>query len=128
MPLKRPAQVRYVRYQHVYVAAPQLAISDLRVFGRGPGQPPSAPSQVTVRRDQDRRNAFISWTPQPGLVGYNVRWGIAPNKLYQTYQVWADHQGPLEIRALNLPQGYSFAVEAFNESGVSSLGPVSSCP
>ena len=126
VPLKKAAQVRFVRYEHGHVAAPQLAISDLRVFGTAPGKAPQYPEKVSVRRDADRRNAFVDWTRVEGAVGYNVRWGIAPDKLYQTYQVWADHQGPLEIRALNLPQGYSFAVEAFNESGVSALGPVES--
>jgi len=52
-------------------------------------------------------------------VGYNVLWGIAPNKLYQTYQVFADRPDTLELRALTVGQGYYFAVEAFNENGVS---------
>lgn len=126
--LARPARLRYLRYVHGHVAAPRLAIADLRVFGSAQGKTPLPPGPPEVRRDSDRRNVFVDWSRQPGVSGYNVRWGIAPNKLYQTYQVWADHQGPLEIRALNLPQGYSFAVEAFNESGVSPLGPVVSCP
>ena len=82
----------------------------------------------------------------PGATGYNVRWGIAPTKLYQTYQVFADAGAPpaatvvaanggdapappspssvpltLEIRALTAGQRYWFAVEAFGESGVSEL-------
>jgi hypothetical protein len=52
-------------------------------------------------------------------VGYNVLWGIAPDKLYQTWQVFDDATIPLEIRALNVGQSYFFAVEAFNEVGVS---------
>ncbi len=54
-------------------------------------------------------------------MGYNIRWGIAPNKLYQTYQTFADARPQLEVRALTVGQKYSFAIEAFNESGVSSL-------
>ena len=57
----------------------------------------------------------------PGAVGYNVRWGIAPTKLRQTYQVWADRPTTLEVRALTVGQRYWFAVEAFDESGVSAL-------
>jgi xylan 1,4-beta-xylosidase len=57
----------------------------------------------------------------PEAIGYNVLWGIAPDKLYQTYQVFADQGTSLEIRALTLGQAYSFAVEAFNESGVSAV-------
>lgn len=126
--LKKPAHIRYLRYVHGHVAAPRLAIADLRVFGSAPGKAPLPPARLEVRRDTDRRNAFVDWPRVEGATGYNVRWGVAPNKLYQTYQVWAEHQGPLEIRALNLGQGYSFAVEAFNESGVSSLSPTISSP
>jgi hypothetical protein len=60
----------------------------------------------------------------PGAVGYNVLWGIAPGKLYQTYQVFADGPDPLEIRALTVEQGYCFAIEAFSENGVSPVSRV----
>ena len=46
---------------------------------------------------------------------------LALGKLYQTYQTWADAGTELEIRALNVGVGYWFAVEAFNENGVSGL-------
>ena len=87
------------------------------------------PGGVTVRRDADPRNAFVSWEPVDGAVGYNVRWGIAPSKLYQTYQRWADRGHEKEIRALTVGQEYWFAVESFNESGVSRLSaPVRAAP
>jgi hypothetical protein len=52
-------------------------------------------------------------------VGYNILWGIAPEKLYQTFQVFADAGDSLELRALTAGQDYWFAIEAFNENGVS---------
>jgi xylan 1,4-beta-xylosidase len=52
-------------------------------------------------------------------VGYNILWGIAKDKLYQTYQVFGDKDSKLELRALNLGQDYYIAIEAFNEIGVS---------
>jgi hypothetical protein len=116
-------RARFLRYEHVYVAAPYLAIADLRVFGKGRGPLPATPSGVTARRDTDPRNAFVSWRPVPGAVGYNVRWGIRPDRLYQTYQVFADRGCELEIRALTVGQPYWFAVEAFDTSGVSALSP-----
>ena len=61
----------------------------------------------------------MRWAAVPGAVGYNVRWGIRPDKLYQTYQWWADRPTTLEIRALNVGQEYWFAIEAFDENGVS---------
>jgi hypothetical protein len=111
---------RFVKFEHIYVGAPNLAISDVRVFGHGPGEPPRTPERLVVRRDGgDPRNAFIAWEDVPGVVGYNILWGIKDDKLYQTYQVWADQRPALELRALTLGQSYSFAIEAFNENGVS---------
>jgi hypothetical protein len=122
--LPQPVKARYVRYEHVYVASPNLAISDFRIFGNGDGPPPRTPSGFTARRDVDPRNAFVTWEPVADAVGYNILWGIAADKLYQTYQVFADAGNSLEIRALNVGQEYYFAVEAFSENGVSALGDV----
>jgi len=55
-------------------------------------------------------------------VGYNLRWGISPSKLYQTYQRFADQGTTLELRALTVGQAYWVAIESFDENGVSTLG------
>jgi len=131
--LARPVRARWVRYEHVYTAGPHLAISALRVFGTADGPPPAAPAWARVRRggegaeSADPRDAVVTWAPVAGAVGYNVRWGLRPDRLYQTYQLWAD-RGPgrdarLEVRALAAGQRYYFAVEAFDERGVSRLSP-----
>ena len=52
-------------------------------------------------------------------MGYNILWGIARDRLYQTYQVFADRPDTLEVRALDAGQGYYFAIEAFSGNGVS---------
>jgi len=123
--LTEPKRARYIRYKHGHVGSPHLAISDLRVFGRGEGEAlPKAPENIRARRDSDRRNAFVTWNDVPGAVGYNIRWGIQPDKLYQTYQVFADGRTELEIRALTLGQSYCFAIETFNEAGVSPLSAI----
>ena len=127
--LPAPVRARWVRYEHIGVAAPNLAIGDFRVFGTAGGSGPPAPVRLQARRDPaDARNAFVSWEPVPGAVGYNVRWGIAADKLYQTYQVFADRGPQREIRALTIGQAYWFAVEAFDESGVSGLSEVVAVP
>ena len=132
--LPRPVRARYVRYVHGHVGAAHLAISDLRVFGSAGGASPSAPEALAVERDTDSRNAEISWKPVKGAVGYNVRWGIRPDRLDLTYQIFADddttefggrqHGTTLKLRALDTGQTYYIAVEAFNESGVSKLSKI----
>jgi xylan 1,4-beta-xylosidase len=123
--LRQPVRARFVQYEHTYVASPNLSISDLRVFGHGGGELPRTPAELQVHRDDhDPRNAFITWEDVPGAVGYNILWGIRDDKLYQTYQVFADQRPALELRALTVGQEYSFAVEAFNENGVSPPGKV----
>ena len=118
-------RTRFIQYEHLHVGSPNLAISDIRVFGLGAGETPRTPARLQVRRDADPRNAIVSWEEVPGTVGYNVLWGIEPGKLYQTYQVFADQGTTLDIRALTVGQKYSFAIESFNERGVSKVsGPV----
>jgi xylan 1,4-beta-xylosidase len=128
IPLVRPEELRYVKYEHVHVDARNLAISDIRIFGHGDGVAPHAPALLQARREEDQRNAVIQWSPVADVVGYNVRWGIAPDKLHQTYQRFADQGTTLEVRSLTVGQTYYFAVEAFDENGVSPLSKILSCP
>jgi len=120
---KQPQRARYVRYEHVYTAGQHLSINAFRVFGNATGKAPAAPT-MTAKRQKDQRNADLTWTKVPGAVGYNIRWGIAPDKLYQTYQFWNDQPSTFELRALNVGVPYYFAIESFNETGVSVLSPV----
>lgn len=121
--LIQPTKARYIKYEHIYTKTPNLAISDIRVFGNGNGKAPATPGSLTARRDTDTRNAFISWKKVEGAVGYNILWGIKKDKLYQTYQVFADRPNELELRALTVGQDYYVAIEAFNEYGVSAVSP-----
>jgi len=118
-----PVRARFVKYEHIHVGAANLAISDIRVFGRrwGGGPRPKTPQRLSAQRQADQRNAVISWQAVPGVVGYNVRWGIAPAKLYETYQRFADGRTTLDLRALTVGQGYWVAIESFDENGVSAL-------
>jgi len=122
--LPAPLRARFVKYEHIHVGAANLAISDIRVFGNGSGPTPPPPQDLTAHRDTDERDATISWAAVPNVVGYNVRWGISPSKLYQTYQRFSDEGTRLELRALNVGQAYWVAIESFDENGVSALSPV----
>lgn len=126
--LPAPVRARHVRYVHGHVGAKHLAIGDLRVFGNADGELPRAPAGVEAKRDADARNATVRWRAVPGAVGYNVRWGIRPDRLTLAYQVFADRGTTLELRALNVGVGYHVAVEAFGETGVSPLSEVVALP
>ena len=127
--LPQPARIRFVRYVHGHVGAANLAISDIRVFGNADGPAPSTPSVAAASRHSDQRDATIAWSKVPGAIGYNIRFGIRPDRLTLTHQLWADELGNSatlhkELRSLNVGVPYWVAIEAFNESGVSKLSRV----
>jgi xylan 1,4-beta-xylosidase len=121
--LPQPVETRYIRYVHEHIGGAHLAISDVRVFGTIPGPAPATPQGVTAVRDADARNAHVAWRPVRGAVGYNVRWGVRPDRLNLAYQLFADQGAALELRALNVGVGYYVAVESFDERGVSEISP-----
>jgi len=112
-----PETVRYVRYQNIHVPTPNLSISDLRIFGIGQGKVPKAVKNFSVDRKADRRDAVIAWDKQLNAQGYNVLWGIAPDKLYNSWMVY--DKNFLDLKSLATDQTYYFSIEAFNENGVS---------
>ena len=127
--LDRPVRARFIRYVHEHVGAANLAISDIRIFGNADGSAPATPARVFGSRHPDQRDATIRWAKVPGAIGYNIRFGIRPDRLTLTHQLWADELGngatlTKELRSLNAGVPYWVAIEAFNESGVSKLSPV----
>ncbi len=112
-----PAKVRYIRYENIHVPTPHLAVSGLRIFGLGQGKAPTKVRDFKVERKQDRRDAMIKWEPIKNAQGYNVIWGIAPDKLYSSWMVYGVNE--LELKSLTVDQSYYITVEAFNENGVS---------
>ena len=112
-----PKLVRYVRYRNIDVPTPHLAVSEIRVFGLGTGKIPARPKRLTLDRKADRRDVAISWQPVEGAQGYNIIWGIAPDKLYSSWMVYDNNE--LLMKTLSTNQDYYFCIEAFNENGVS---------
>ena len=115
--LDQPIEARYIRYRHHYVPGKNLAMGDIRVFGLGRGKKPAMVKGFTVVREADERNARISWKAVKGAQGYNVLWGVALDKLYSSWMVYGDNS--LDLRALTVGQKYYFAIESFNENGIS---------
>lgn len=115
--LSSPPMVRYIRYKNIYTPTSHLSISDIRVFGKGSGNPPGIAKNVSIKRYKDRRDALVTWNHEPKCQGYNVLWGIAPDKLYSSWMVYS--KDSLVLRCLNTAESYYFSIEAFNENGVS---------
>lgn len=113
--LETPGEYRYVRVTgFAQPFGSRLAVSGLRVFGKGAGTAPTAVVPAAVRIGA--MDARISWTVVDGAQGYNVRYGIAPDKLYSSWQVF--EQNSLDLGSLNAGVPYWVAVDAFNENGV----------
>lgn len=112
-----PTDARYVRYRNVSTPNEYLAISDFRVFGKGYGSLPGTPKSLKIQRQEDRRNAILSWKPVEEAMGYVVYWGIEEDKLNNSVLIYGKTE--YELRALNRDQEYYFQVEAFNENGIS---------
>ena len=110
-----------VKLRYVRVTAEKLpydepfALSGLRVFGRGNEPAPEAVKAFDVERP-DALTAKLSWKAVDRVTGYNVRYGIAPDKLYSSHMVCG--QAEVLLTMLNAGQSCYAAVDAFGEGGV----------
>ncbi len=110
-------KLRYLRLTNYYMPHDgNFAVSGLRVFGKGNGDAPEAISEFKSTMP-DAITAKIVWEPAQGAFGYNVRWGIAPDKLYSSWMVY--EQTDLRLSSLSSGNDYWVAIDAFNENGIS---------
>jgi hypothetical protein len=93
-----------------------LAISDIRVFGLGSGKVPQPVKNIQISRSKDRLDALFQWKPQSDSQGVLIRWGIAPDKLYNSWMVY--EKNSLQMKCLNRDQSYYFSIIPFNENGI----------
>jgi hypothetical protein len=116
--LSKPVSARYLRLTNYHIPDGKFAISGLRVFGKGNGKAPQPVATFSVRRDSaDGRDVTLTWQKSPEAIGYNIRFGTQATKLYENYQVF--NTDTLSIHSLNKLKPYYFAVDAFNENGIS---------
>jgi len=115
--LNQPVNAKFIRYNNIEVPGNNLAMSEIRVFGTGLGKKPRKVKNFSIVRKTDRRDATLSWKAVAGAQGYNIRWGISPDKLYQSWLIYElnDHL----MRCLDRDTPYYFCIEAFNENGIS---------
>lgn len=110
-------EIRYLR-----ITAEELpygeafALSGLRVFGIGNGKKPCSVNTFTAEYT-DPMTAKLTWEPVPGAMGYDVKYGIAPDKLYSSHMVYDVSEAMLTT--LNKGQQYYVRIDSFNEAGIS---------
>ena len=92
-----------------------LALSGLRVFGTGYSEKPEKVTALTSLRS-DPMTAALKWKSSERAIGYNVRYGTAPDKLYSSHMVYGQTEVLLTMLAAD--QEYCAAVDAFGEGGI----------
>lgn len=114
--LPTPRAGRYVRVTALSIpyGAP-FSVSGLRIFGTAEGASPAKARLISASRI-DELSAAIKWEPSLGAHGYNVRFGIAPTKLYHSFQLF--DQTSVKLTSLNAGVPYWVAVDSFGETGV----------
>lgn len=111
--LSQPVNARYIKLKNVYTPGNgNFAVRDLRIFGNKDQAVFTTVNDFTVQRGTDDRDALIKWTPVENADGYIIKYGIAPDKLYNNYMVYdADS---IAIHSLNHGVEYYFSVTAFD--------------
>lgn len=109
-------RMRYIRLTGVALPyGSRLAVSGIRVFGKGNGEK-CAPVVSAKALMEDCMTCRLVWQGVKGAQGYNVRYGIAPDKLYNSWLVYDCTE--LLLSTLNADQKYYYAIDAFNENGI----------
>lgn len=116
--LEKPVRTRFLKLENIHMPTGKFAISGLRVFGKGNGNPPdSVQDLVVLRTEKDKRSAWIKWKPVDEAFAYNVYIGEAPDKLYNCIMV--HNANEYWLKTLDRAKPFYFTIEAINENGIS---------
>jgi xylan 1,4-beta-xylosidase len=116
MELRFPVKTRYWRITNIHTPDGNFAISGFRIFGTaGSSLPQKVVNIHATRNTIDPCIVNLQWMGSKTAIGYNIKYGSSPDKLYHNYQVF--HKNSLIIRNLNKDQHYYFTVDSFNENG-----------
>jgi hypothetical protein len=115
--LPKAINARYLKITNCHVPGGTFALNGFRVFGKGKGKLPTQVKNFTIERSvTDRKTVKIRWNKVPNAVGYNIRYGIAKDKLHLNYQVYTVTL--ISIHSLDKNTDYYFTVDSFNENGI----------
>ncbi len=121
--LMKPVNTRHLRIENIHMPTGSFAISDFRVFGLAKGALPEEVRNFKVDRSKsDPRNAKISWSSSSNAYGYNIWYGVSPDKLYNCITV--NGETNYDFRGMDKGTTYYYSVEALGETGRSKMGKV----
>jgi xylan 1,4-beta-xylosidase len=97
----------------------KFAIRDFRVFGSDKSSLPQKVNDFSVSRSaSDTRTVTLSWGAVPDADGYIIRFGTAPGKLYNNYQIMGNSTISYTLRSLNVGVQYFYSIDSYNAGGV----------
>jgi len=121
--LTNPVQARFIKLENIHMPTGKFAISGLRVFGNGNGNKPTGVRNfVVLRTEKDKRSAWIRWSIADDAFAYNIYYGIAPDKLYNSIMLY--NVNDYFFKGMDKERPYYFCIEAVNENGVSSKSKI----
>lgn len=91
-----------------------MRISGLRVFGNGAGAKPAQAKANAVR--SGALDGTVRWQHIANAQGCNVRYGLAPDKLYHSWLVYDTDE--VRLSTLIAGQDCYVRVDSFNENGI----------
>ncbi len=116
--LEKPVQTRYLKIENIHMPSGKFALSGFRVFGNGNGnKPDTVKNFIALRGNKESRNVWFKWRVNDNATGYNIYFGEAPDKLYNSVMVYGNNE--YYLKALEKDKPYYFQMEAFNENGIS---------
>lgn len=122
--IKEGIKIRYVRVsKFVMPYGGRPCMSGVRVFGKGSGRAPLKSRGEAVRTGS--MSIKLTWEKHPEAVGYNIRYGNSPDKLYHSWLVY--DQNELQMNCLNEGMEYFFSIDAFNENGITTGDVIKVC-
>ncbi|PZX64446.1 family 43 glycosylhydrolase [Hydrotalea sandarakina] len=116
--LSTPIVTRYIKLENIHMPTGKFAISGLRVFGKGNASlPDTVKNFLVLRTEKDKRSAWLKWQVVDNAFAYNIYFGTAPDKLYNSIMVY--NQNEYWYKGMDKEKPYYFAIEAINENGIS---------
>ncbi len=115
--LNKPINTRFIKLLNIHMPTGKFAISGLRIFGNGGGEKPLPVKDfIVLRTEKDKRSAYIKWSPVDNAFAYNLYYGTAPDKLYNSILIYDFNE--YWFKSMDLKKAYYFAIAAVNENGV----------